>query len=94
MVEPILPLTLSGVSVIKHGTHLIGPIDLNIGPGGITIIIGPNGAGKTTLLRLMHGLERPRGGSVEWGHSSKAQIKSRQGFVFQTPIVLRRTVRA
>lgn len=93
MVETILPLKLSNVSVIKRGAHLIGPIDLTIGSGGITIIIGPNGSGKTTLLRLMHGLERPRGGLVKWGHSSRAQIKARQGFVFQAPIVLRRTVR-
>jgi tungstate transport system ATP-binding protein len=91
--DSILPLKLSNATVVKRGAHLIGPIDLTIEQGGITIIVGPNGSGKTTLLRLMHGLERPKQGCVEWAHPSQAQIKARQGFVFQSPIVLRRTVR-
>ncbi len=92
MVETILPVTLSAVSVIKRGTYLIGPIDLTIGAGKISIVIGPNGSGKTTLLRLLHGLERPKTGHISWGNPSRHAVRTRQGFVFQSPIVLRRTV--
>jgi ABC-type nitrate/sulfonate/bicarbonate transport system ATPase subunit len=32
--------------------------------GEVTAIVGPSGCGKTTLLRLIAGMERPQGGSV------------------------------
>ena len=37
----------------------------NINRGEFVSIIGPNGAGKTTLFRLLLGLQRPLGGSIE-----------------------------
>jgi ABC-type multidrug transport system ATPase subunit len=40
-------------------------IDLDIPTGSTTAILGPNGAGKSTLLRLIAGLARPSGGSLE-----------------------------
>lgn len=90
MVEPILPLRLSKVCVIRRGKTLIGPIDLEIGAGGLTIIMGPNGAGKTTLLRLMHGMERVSKGRVHWAVDDRVARKQ-QGFVFQSPVMMRRT---
>lgn len=52
--------------------------------------MGPNGSGKTTLMRLIHGLENPREGTSTWNSDLKiAQLS--QSFVFQTPIMLRRT---
>jgi tungstate transport system ATP-binding protein len=90
MVSSILPLRLKDVSVAKRGKTLIGPIDLEIGIEGVTIIMGPNGSGKTTLLRLMHGLEPPRQGSLEW-NTAMQDARKKQAFVFQTPIVLRRS---
>ena len=87
----LLPLELEGVSVRKRGARLLGPIDMTIAGAGLTAVIGPNGSGKTTLLRLMHGLERPRGGALRWG-MPEAEARARQAFVFQTPIVMRRSV--
>ncbi len=56
-------------------------------------MIGPNGSGKTSLLRLMHGLQAPSAGRVAWAVPD-AEARTRQGYVFQQPIVLRRSVEA
>lgn len=90
MVDTILPLSVENASVEKRSKRIIGPIDLQVSAQGFTIIMGPNGSGKTTLLRLLHGLENPRGGKLNWNENVEtAQLH--QSFVFQTPIMLRRT---
>lgn len=91
MVTSILPLVIRDASVKKRGHAIIGPINLEIDLDGLTVILGPNGAGKTTLLRTMHGLERLSAGHVEW-QLPRAEAEQRQAYVFQTPIVMRRTV--
>ncbi len=87
----ILPLVLENVTVRKRDKTILKDISLNFAPVGFTIVMGPNGSGKTTLLRLMHGLERPRGGSVKWS-SSEREARPQQAFVFQTPVMMRRSV--
>lgn len=82
------PLTLSGVQVRRQGKTVLGPVDLTLNTTGTTIIVGPNGSGKTTLLRVMHGIERFNGGQVAWERDDPAK----HGFVFQTPVMMRRTV--
>ena len=84
----MFPLTLDQVLVRRRGKAVIGPTNLVLQPDGPTIIIGPNGSGKTTLLRVMHGIERVTSGTVTWQHNDPSQ----HAFVFQSPIVLRRTV--
>ena len=82
-------LSIMNAGVRRIGRTLLKPTSLSLSGQGTTVLIGPNGAGKTTLLKLMHGLERPRGGAVEW-HGCDPQ---EQSFVFQRPVMLRRTVR-
>ncbi|MDG1352041.1 MAG: ATP-binding cassette domain-containing protein [Sulfitobacter sp.] len=82
------PLTLSGVQVRRQGKTVLGPVDLTLATDGTTIIVGPNGSGKTTLLRVMHGIERVNDGQVAW----ECDDPAKHGFVFQTPIMMRRTV--
>lgn len=89
--KTILPLTLKEVAVRRRGKRLIGPVDLTLKDAGLTIIIGPNGSGKTTLLRVMHGVERLSEGTVTWS-VPEAEAQNRQSYVFQTPIMLRRSV--
>lgn len=90
MVSTILPLKIENACVEKRGKHIIGPINFEVSNKGFSIIMGPNGSGKTTLLRLLHGLENPRGGTLTWNEATEtAQLH--QSFVFQTPIMLRRT---
>ena len=87
----ILPLTLENATAHMRGKKLVGPLSLMLAPKGFTMVIGPNGAGKTTLLRLMHGLQRCSGGSVRWA-VPEAHARNRQAFVFQSPIMMRRSV--
>ncbi|SFR42678.1 tungstate transport system ATP-binding protein [Yoonia tamlensis] len=91
MVTPVLPLTMSGAVVKRRSKIVLGPVDLTIGGQGLTIVLGPNGAGKTTLLRALHGLERLAQGDTVW-QVPLDQARARQGFVFQSPIMLRRSV--
>ena len=91
MVTPILPLKMIDAVVKRRGNVLLGPVDLTISDRGFTIVLGPNGAGKTTLLRGLHGLERLAQGRVDWQVPTQ-DARRRQSFVFQSPIMLRRTV--
>lgn len=87
----MFPMTASDLSVKVRQKHIIGPINLTINQGGITVLMGPNGAGKTTLLKALHGIIRLATGHVTFAIPAKtAQIQ--QSFVFQSPIMLRRSV--
>ncbi|MEM6887921.1 MAG: ATP-binding cassette domain-containing protein [Pseudomonadota bacterium] len=91
MVNTILPVSLEGVGVTRRGKRLLGPIDLKLAPDGVTVVLGPNGSGKTTLLRAMHGVERLSSGAVRWA-VPETVAQHHQAYVFQTPIMLRRSV--
>lgn len=91
MVTSVLPLTAKGIIVRRRAKRLLEPVDLRIETPGITALLGPNGAGKTTLLKALHGIERLSAGSVSWNLPAR-DAAQRQAFVFQTPIMLRRSV--
>lgn len=91
MVTPILPLKVENALVRRRGKVLVGPVTTEVSASGLSIVMGPNGAGKTTLLRLLHGMERvAKGGSVTW-QVPEAEARARQAFVFQSPIMMRRS---
>lgn len=92
MVTAILPLVLTDALLKRRGRTLLGPVSYEFTPTGFTIVIGPNGSGKTSLLRLMHGLERLTAGSANWNQPD-TEARKRQAYVFQTPIMMRRSVR-
>ncbi len=58
-------------------------IDLDVPSGSTLAVLGPNGAGKSTLLRLIAGVARPSGGSLQIGGESAHQRASRArvGFI-------------
>ena len=88
----LFPVRLEAAEMRQRGRVLVGPVDLELTGAGTTVIIGPNGAGKTSLLRLMHGLGRLRGGKITWACPTE-EAQRRQAFVFQSPIIMRRSVR-
>ena len=54
-------------AIVRRGTFVLGPVDLNIASGDRVAITGPNGAGKSTLLGLMLGRVAPDSGVVRMG---------------------------
>ena len=84
-------LTLTAALVKRRQKTILGPIDLALAVSGFTIVLGPNGAGKTTLLKVLHGIERLNAGSVTWP-ITEPLVRQQQAFVFQSPIMLRRSV--
>ena len=87
----MFPLRVVDITINIKSKRLIGPIDLQIEQNGISILLGANGSGKTTLLEALHGLRKLSAGKVEW-NISNSQAAAEQAFVFQSPIMLRRTV--
>lgn len=87
----LLPLVVKAAVSRRGGRTLVGPVDLRIDGPGITVVIGPNGAGKTSLLNLLHGTARLAGGRIDWACPIE-QARNAQAFVFQRPVMLRRSV--
>ncbi|OAN75795.1 sulfate ABC transporter ATP-binding protein [Sulfitobacter sp. EhC04] len=87
----LFPMTAKGIESRRRGQVLVGPIDLTLDGQGACVVVGPNGAGKTTLLRLLHGTARLSAGQINWACPTD-EARHHQGFVFQRPVMLRRTV--
>jgi NitT/TauT family transport system ATP-binding protein len=76
--------------------HAVGPVDLTIPSGSITVLIGPSGCGKTTLLKTIGGLLEPSVGTVKVGEQTPGEARASKqfGLVPQAPTLLSwRTVR-
>ncbi len=90
--SPVLPLRATGLTVRRGGRTLLDRVDIAIEPGPLTVIMGPNGAGKSLLLRVLATLIRPDEGLVTWGGTLPDRRRApRLGFVFQKPVMLRRS---
>lgn len=89
-----LPLHIQHLHVEKKGNTLLNDINLSIESTNVTVILGPNGAGKSLLLRIAHGLELPNKGTLKWNTQLPQPQQSWRAFIFQKPVLLRRSVRA
>jgi sulfate transport system ATP-binding protein len=78
--------------LVSHATRRFGDftalddVSVEIPSGSLTALLGPSGSGKSTLLRVIAGLERPDGGTVEIdGRDATGLPPQRRGvgFVFQ-----------
>jgi tungstate transport system ATP-binding protein len=88
-----LPILFDSVSVRAGVTTILDRLSLTLSSGSPTLVVGPNGSGKSTLLRLCMGLAVPTEGRITWGGRADAK-PTRRAFVFQRPVMLRRTVAA
>ncbi len=84
-------LTLEAVTLEREGKRLLDDLWLSLTAGLTTVVLGPNGAGKSSLLRLCHGLVAPTAGRVRWDATGPDGRPARQAFVFQKPVLLRRS---
>ena len=69
----------------------VDKIDLEVPSGELFGFLGPNGAGKTTTFRMIAGILRPTGGTVEVGgidiNHRPLEAKARLGFIPDRPFV-------
>jgi tungstate transport system ATP-binding protein len=91
----ILPMRGQGLVFERGGRRILDAIDIEIGGSGTLALIGPNGAGKSLLVRVLAGLVAPTAGRVTWAGAAPDRRRApRIGFVFQRPVLLRRSALA
>jgi ABC-2 type transport system ATP-binding protein len=63
------PIVVRGLVKRYGALTAVDGVDLTVEPGDVYGFLGPNGAGKTTTMRMLLGLVRRDGGSIElFGH--------------------------
>jgi len=88
----VLPVRGIGLVIRRGGRALLDGIDIAIEPGPLTVIMGPNGAGKSLLLRALASLLPVDAGLVTWAGTAPDRGRApKLGFVFQKPVMLRRS---
>ena len=65
-------LELDDIEKQYGGTPILEDLSLRLHKGELLTLLGPSGCGKTTTLRLIAGLERPDGGTIEIADSTVA----------------------
>lgn len=88
-----LPIVFEDVSVVAAPVTILDRLSLTIASSAPTVLLGPNGGGKSTALRLIAGLTAPTNGRISWGGAS-APKRERFAIVFQSPVMLMRSVEA
>ena len=89
----LMPIKVKKLNFEKGQRKLLTDISCEIKAKGITIILGPNGAGKTLFLKFLHGLISDSTSEVTFANKTlNTSIRKQQSMVFQSPILLRRSV--
>jgi tungstate transport system ATP-binding protein len=91
----VLPVRGEGLVFERGGRRILDSVDIDIDGSGTLALIGPNGAGKSLIVRVLAGLVAPTAGRVTWaGRPPDRRRAPRIGFVFQRPVLLRRSALA
>ncbi|MGW2548316.1 ABC transporter ATP-binding protein, partial [Kitasatospora sp. NPDC001574] len=90
-------LAFTGVTAVRDGRTVLGPVDLTVRHGEFVAVSGATGSGKSTLLRLAVRLDDPDGGTVAYGGTDLRearldQVRERISYVAQRPVLLSGTV--
>ena len=87
------PLIVEDLIYHKSEKTLLSISNCKISQMGITVIVGPNGAGKTLFLKCLHGILECNFSKILFGSMPiNNRIRFTQSMVFQTPILMRRSV--
>ena len=88
-----LPICIKDLSFFLEKKKILSSINLSINSDDVTVIMGPNGAGKSIFLKILNGILTPTSGCITWnGKKQFSETFNMQAFVFQKPILLRRSV--
>ncbi|MGI9597237.1 MAG: ABC transporter ATP-binding protein [Acidimicrobiales bacterium] len=75
-----------GYAARTGSTSVLRDFDLTVESRSLHSIVGPSGCGKSTLLRLIAGVDRPIGGTIDFVGTPEAA--NRCALVFQDPTLL------
>ena len=88
-----LPVYIKDLSLILDERKILSSLNLSINSDNVTVIMGPNGAGKSIFLKILNGILTPTSGCITWNNKKQfSDTLNTQAFVFQKPILLRRSV--
>ena len=88
-----LPIYIKDLSLILDERKILSSLNLSINSDDVTVIMGPNGAGKSIFLKILNGILTPTSGCITWNNKKQfSDTLNTQSFVFQKPILLRRSV--
>ena len=88
-----LPIYIKDLSLILDERKILSSLNFSINSDDITVIMGPNGAGKSIFLKILNGILTPTSGCITWNNKKQfSDTINTQAFVFQKPILLRRSV--
>ena len=88
-----LPIYIKDLSLTLDERKILSSLNFSINSDDITVIMGPNGAGKSIFLKILNGILTPTSGCITWNNKKQfSDTLNTQAFVFQKPILLRRSV--
>ena len=91
----LTPIQFVDLSVVLGQKIILDKINCKIKSNSITAVLGPNGAGKSIFLQTINGLVSIQSGRLTFNlMQNNQEIREQQAMVFQTPVLLRRTVMA
>ncbi|HEX7404768.1 MAG TPA: ABC transporter ATP-binding protein [Candidatus Nanopelagicaceae bacterium] len=81
----VMPPAVRARNITKYfgAERVLDNVDFDLTSGSFTSLVGPSGCGKTTMLRIIAGIEKAGGGTIEINGVSSAKDVPALGVVFQ-----------